>query len=299
MTKRWFVVPFLVALVTLSTDLLAQSGSPRFPWGAPDLQGIWLYWTSTPLERPEEFGDKAVVSAEEAAAYVARRHEEVGGRLSGDWNPLTGLLNGRTSLLIDPPTGKLPARTEAGQFRKDTLDPPMDRRAANRPEDRERWERCIMGRSVPFLAQPWDQRLQILQTPNHVAIKDEEGELRLIPVTDQPRLPEAIRQWAGSSRGHWEGGTLVVETTNFNDKWSLEGAGAQMRLVERFTRTAARTLDYEYTVHDAESFVGPWTVKFPMILDPGPIYETACHEGNYSLVLILSGGRAVERETHK
>lgn len=298
MTTRVLIVLVVVASVGLPTAVRSQSGSPRLPWGAPDLQGIWLYWTATPLERPDEFGDKAVVSAEQAAAYVARRHEE-GRELSGDWSPLTGLLDGRTSLLIDPPNGKLPARTKAGQFRKDTLDPPDDRRAADRPEDRERWERCIMGRSVPFLALPFDRRLQILQTPSYVAIKDEDGELRLIPVTEQAGLPQSIRQWAGSSRGRWEGDTLVVETTNFNGKWSLEGAWAQMRLVERFARTAALTLDYEYTVHDAESFAGPWTVKFSMSLDPGPIYEYACHEGNYSLPLILSGARALERRTRK
>ena len=265
------------------------------PWGAPDLQGVWLYWTATPLQRPEEFDGKAVVTPEQAAAYVARQHEIVQGAISGDWEALTGFLNGRTSLLIDPPSGRLPARTEAGQDRADTLGRPPHLRSADGPEDRERWERCIMGRSVPFVPGPWDKRMQIVQTPDHVAMQDEEGELRLIPVTAQARLPESIRQWAGSSRGHWQSDTLVVETTNFNGKWSLEGAGPNMRLVERFTRTADGTLDYEYTVHDLESFASAWTVAFPFTQDRGPIYEMACHEGNRSMPLILNGARAQER----
>ncbi len=137
--------------------------------------------------------------------------------------------------------------------------------------------------------------MQIVQTPDHVAMQDEEGELRLIPVTEQARLPESIRQWAGSSRGHWEDDTLVVETTNFNGKWSFYGAGPNMRLIERLTRTVGGTLDYEFTVHDQESFASAWTVAFPFTRDPGPIYEYACHEGNYSMRLILSGARAQER----
>ena len=152
-----------------------------------------------------------------------------------------------------------------------------------------------MGRSVPLRPRPWDQRIRIVQTPDHIAIWDEDGELRLIPVTEQPRLPESIGQWAGSSQGHWEGDTLVAETTNFNGKWSFYGAGPQMRLIERFTRTPGGTLDYEFTIHDPESFASSWTATFPFTQDPGPIYEVACHEGNYSMPLILNAARAEER----
>ena len=198
-------ITVLAILLVLPAHLVGQSDDKvsRLPWGAPDLQGVWLYWTATPLERPEEFADQAVVTPEEAAAYVAGRHERIQGEISGDWNPLAGFLNGRTSLIIDPPNGRLPARTEAGQYRADTIGRPADLRSADGPEDRDRWERCIMGHSVPFSPRPWDKRIQILQTQDHVAIQDEEGELRLIPVTDQARLPESIRQWAGNSRGHW------------------------------------------------------------------------------------------------
>ena len=150
--KPSLFVLVIVARVTLPINLEAQSGSPHLPWGAPDLQGFWLYWSATPLERPDKFANKAVVTSEEGAAYVAQLHEKLLGGTNGDWNPLTGLLDGRTSLIVDPPNGKLPARTPAGQHRADTLDRQIELRSANGPEDRERGERCIMGRSVPFLA---------------------------------------------------------------------------------------------------------------------------------------------------
>lgn len=305
MTKRSFIALLILAFVGLSPPLQSQSEFPRLSWGAPDLQGVWLYWTETPLERPDEFRQKAIVTTEEAAAYIGRQDErlQAGQRLSGDWNHRVvgrpGLLGGRTSLLIDPPNGKLPSRTEAGQYRADTLGVPNARSSIDGPEDRDVRERCIMGPSVPLLPQPFDQRVQIVQTQHHVAIKDEEGDLRLIPVTGQARLPDSIRQWTGSSRGRWEGDTLVVETTNFNGKWSFRGSGSQMRLLERFTRKAAAILEYEFTVHDAESFSRSWTVKFPLTGDAGPIYEYACHEGNHSLPLILSGARALERRAAK
>ncbi len=187
-------VAILGLLLLLPVFAMAQPAEhatevPRLPWGAPDLQGVWLYWTATPLQRPEEFADETVVTAEEAADFVARRQDE--GVTSGDWNPYAGLLNGRTSLLIDPPNGRLPARTEAGQHRADTIGRRDDLRAADGPEDRGTTERCVMGDSVPFRPQPWDQRIQIVQTADDVVIQDEEGELRLIPLTQQHRNPSA------------------------------------------------------------------------------------------------------------
>ena len=280
--------------VTTAQPSEDTSAVPRLPGGAPDLQGVWLYWTATPLQRPEEFGDKAVVTAEEAADFVARRQDE--GVTSGDWDLYDGLLNGRTSLLTDPPNGKLPARTEAGQHRAETVGRAPGSRSPDGPEDRAPWERCLMGRTVPFWPQPWEQRMQIVQTAENLVILDEQGELRLIALTAQPRLPESIRQWAGSSQRHWEDDTLVLKTTNFSGKWSLRGGGPNLHLVERFTITDSGTLDYDYTVHDPESFVGPWTVAFPFTRDPGPIYEYGCHEGNRSMPLILNGARVQERE---
>lgn len=269
---------------------------PHTPWGAPDLQGIWLYQTSTPLERDAAFGDQAVLSPDEATAYVAERHADINEflalDLNADWPSLRGLTDHRTSLIIDPPDGRVPPRTPAGQHRADTISLTAPR-GTDGYEDRERHERCIMGRSVPFIAPSWDERLQILQTPDHVALHDEFGELRIIPLGGSG--PPPFRQWTGFSRGRWDGDTLVIETTGFNDKWSLYGSGPGMRLVERFTRTSDERLDYEFTVEDPESFAGRWTAAFPFTRDPGPLYEVACHEGNYSLPLILSGARARER----
>ena len=273
------------------------SAVPRLPWGTPDLQGIWFYQTQTPLERPEAFADRAVLSPEEAAAYVAEQHAaRESNQTRGDWLILTGLTGRRTSRIVDPPNGRLPARTTAGQRRAETIGSPPNDRSADGPEDRERWERCIMGRSVPFRGLPFEQRVQIFQTPDYVALKDEFGELRLVPLVAQAPLPESIRQWDGRSRGRWDDDTLVIETTNFNGKWSLEGTGRNMRLVERFSRNVAGTMEYEYTVHDPESFASPWTVTFHFTLDPGPIYEVACHEGNRSMPLILRGARTEERQ---
>ena len=292
----------LAGLLVLSSTAGAQVEQavtvPRLPWGRPDLQGIWLRQSSTPLEREAAVDGKAVLTPAEAAAYLAERHAAINRYLAldlnADWPSLGDLTDRRTSLIVSPSTGRLPARTPAGRRRAETLGRGLRARGADGPEDREYFERCVLGRSVPFVAPSWDERLQIFQTPDHVALQDETGELRLVPLVRGAPLPQSIRQWAGESRGRWDGDTLVVETSHFNGKWTFHGAGPNMRLVERWTRVSADTLDYQFTVHDPESFVGPWTVAFPFTLDPGPIYEAACHEGNYSMSLMLSVARAEE-----
>ena len=272
---------------------------PRLPGGVPDLQGIWLRQSSTPLEREASVADKAVLTPEEAEVYLAERHAAINRYLAldlnADWPSLGELTDRRTSLIVRPANGRLPPRTPAGQRRADTLGRSLRARGADDPEDREYFERCVMGRSIPFIAPSWDERLQIFQTPDHVGLHDETGELRLIPTTRQAAPSQSIRQWTGVSRGRWEGDTLVIETSHFNGKWTFHGAGPNMRLVERFTRVSATKLDYGFTVHDVESFAEPWTVAFPLTLDPGPIFEAACHEGNYSMALMLSVARAQER----
>ena len=300
-------IPWRIALVGMLVLPPAAGGQvepadavPRLPWNAPDLQGIWLRQSSSPLERDAAVADRAVLTPVEAAAYLAERHAAINRYLAldlnADWPSLGGLTDRRTSLIVSPPNGRLPARTPAGQRRAETLGRGLRARGADGPEDREYFERCIMGRSVPFVAPSWDERLQIFQTPDHVAIHDETGELRLVPVTLRAPLPRSIRQWTGDSRGRWEGDTLVIETSHFNGKWTFHGAGPTMRLVERFTRVSAVKLDYQFTVHDSESFAGPWTAAFPFTLDPGPLYEAACHEGNYSMSLMLGVARARERD---
>ena len=293
---------YLAAIcLLLPTAVAAQTpDGARTAGSVPDLSGYWEYRTTTPLQRPEALAGKAVLTAEELAAYLPERLAAIGRerdlQLNADWWEPGGLTDGRTSLITDPPDGRLPARTEAAQQRARTLGIASRRRSADGPEDRERYERCIMGRTVPLIAVAPNRLAQIFQTPDHVIILHEQNwDVRVIRLDDGPRLAEPIRQWQGDSRGHWGGDTLVVETANFNGKWTLSGAGPHMRLVERFNVTDADTLAYEVTVEDAESFAGPWTVSFPITRATGPLFENACHEGNHSMPLILNGARAQER----
>ena len=211
----------LIGLLTLSSPAAAVGQVEqvdtvlRLPWNVPDLQGIWLRQSSTPLEREATVSDKAVLTPAEAAAYLGERHAAINRYLAldvnADWPSLGDLTDRRTSLIVSPSNGRLPARTPAGQHRAETLGRGLRDRGADGPEDREYFERCVMGRSVPFVAPSWDERLQIFQTPDHVGLQDETGELRLIPVTRRAPLPRSIRQWTGDSRGRWEGDTLVIE----------------------------------------------------------------------------------------
>ena len=237
----------------------------------------------------------------EEAEYLAGRHAAIGRerdlQLNADWWQPGGLTNGRTSLIVDPPDGRLPVRTPAGRERASTLGIAIRLRSADGPEDRERYERCIMGRTVPLLAVSPNRLAQIFQTPDHVAILHEQNsDLRIIPLDGRPPLPAGLRQWQGSSRGRWEGDTLVVETAGFNGAWTIQGAGPNARYVERIRLAGADGLHYEFTAHDPESFAGPWTVTFPITRAAGPVFENACHEGNYSMPLILNGARAQERD---
>ena len=216
----------VVGLLVLPSAAIGQIEQvepvPRLPWDVPDLQGIWLRQSSTPLEREATVADKAVLTPAEAAAYLTQRHAAINRYLeldlNADWPSLGGLTDRRTSLIVNPPNGRLPARTPAGQRRAETLGRGLRARGADGPEDREHFERCVMGRSVPFVAPSWDERLQIFQTPDHIGLHDETGELRLVSLTRRAPLPRSIRQWAGHSRGRWEGDTLVIETSRFNGK---------------------------------------------------------------------------------
>jgi len=300
---RFLAVSACLATVVLlaATSTLAQpTGIPRTAWDTPDFSGYWEYRTTTPLQRPEEFADKARLTGEEIAAYLPGRLEAIGRerdlQLNADWWEPGALTDGRTSLITDPSNGRLPAMTDAARHRANTLGLRSRSRPADGPEDRERYERCIMGRTVPLMAVAPNRLLQIFQTPGYVVILHEQNsDLRVIPIGSGRVLPAAVRQWQGQSRGRWEGDTLVVETSNFNGAWTLNGTSANMRVVERFTLSPDGTIHFAFTINDAESFAGPWTVTFPVTPATGPLFENACHEGNYSMPLILSGARAQER----
>jgi hypothetical protein len=285
---------------------------PRTPDGQPDLQGIWDYRTATPLERPARFAGKAFLTDEEVAEYERLAADREDGRPPDDgrsepsvhapyWLDYGKKVIGpkRSSLIVDPPDGKIPALTPEGQARA------AARRAASSahgpadsPEDRNLWERCIT-RGLPegVLPAGYNNNIQIQQSAGHVVLAMEMiHDARIVPLDGRPHLPGAVRQWMGDSRGHWEGNTLVVETTNFSDKSNFRGSGEQLHLVERFTRVDADTIDYRFTVDDATTWTKPWTVAIPLVRSDGPIYEYACHEGNYAMQNILSQARTLEKE---
>ena len=210
----------------------------------------------------------------------------------------------RTSLVIDPPDGRIPRipqLTPVAQERVARREA-LNQRIAEGPEDRSLGERCIVRPSAgpPIVPRAYNNNVQLFQTPGYLVILSEEiHDARIVPMDGRAHLPSHLRQWMGDSRGQWEGDTLVVETTNFNDKKYFRGAGQGIHLIERFrfARLDETTLNYEFTVSDPESFTRPWTVQIPMKKSLNPIYEYACHEENYGMEGTLRGARAVERNT--
>jgi hypothetical protein len=273
---------------------------------------VWTNTTTTRLERPKELGGKQVFTDEEFAEQDRHTAEQLsnerrGRRGSGDpgsYNEFwveRGGLNKRTSLLVDPPEGQLPPLTPEGQKRQAQHAEAGKTRPADGPEDRNLYERCIT-RGLPGAMMPgfYNHNYQILQTPGYVVILVEMiHDARIIPLDGRPHVSQKIRQWLGDSRGRWEGKTLVVETTNLNEVQdrtrTVFGTGATARVIERFTRVDADTIDYRVTVDDPATYTKPWTAAIPMTKLAGALFEYACHEGNYGLTNILSGHRAAEQ----
>ena len=306
--KRYWMIALLCA-----TCLAAP---PRTPDGQPDLQGIWNNATITPLERPADLAGKAFFTPAEAAAYEKtwleqnnrdRRAGEGASDVAGAYNQAwfdrgTKVVPTlRTSLIVDPADGKIPYSQE-GLKRLAAAAEYSRAHPADGPEDLALTDRCLLWGTAgpPMLPGPYNDNYQIFQTPGYVAIVVEMiHDVRIIPLDGRPHLPANIRQWMGDSRGHWEGNTLVVETTNFTGKSHFRGATENMRLIERFTRTDANTLTYDFTVEDPATFTKPWSGSVPMAKAAGPIYEYACHEGNYAVPGVLGGARAQEKAARK
>jgi hypothetical protein len=280
---------------------------PRTPWGDPDLQGVWSIATITPFERPGALAGKQVLTEEEAAelertdltANNQDRRDGAGtdadlARAYNDfwWDRGTKVAPTRqTSLVVDPPDGRVPALTAEGQKRATE----RAARGYDSWENRSLWERCIT-RGLPMIPGPYNNNYQILQTPGYVVILHEMiHDARIIPLGAQPHLGPNIRQWFGDSRGRWEGDTLVVDTTNFTEKASYRGSTNGLHLIERFTRVNADTVKYEFTIDDPTTFTKKWTASIPMSHTDEQIYEYACHEGNYGMVNLLSGARVQEK----
>ncbi|MDP6582138.1 MAG: hypothetical protein QF681_15905 [Vicinamibacterales bacterium] len=277
-----------------------------------DLQGVWDFRSVVPFERPEDLAGKETFTAEEAAAFEQQRVDALNVDLRRDENgrvPLSGGYNNfwydrgtsigeerRTSLVVDPPDGRMPARTDAARARNAERGRLLGR-DAHGPEDRGAFERCILGfnSGPPMNPSAYNNNMQLFQTDNHVVILNEMvHDSRVIPLDGSAHLPDSVRQWMGDSRGHWDGNTLVVETRNFTTKTSFRGSGPNMQLVERFTRADADTLVYEYTVTDPESFARPWSARTLMKRSDAPVYEYACHEGNYGMDNLLVAARDAE-----
>ncbi|HLK48001.1 MAG TPA: hypothetical protein VKT49_07695 [Bryobacteraceae bacterium] len=282
---------------------------PRTPDGHPDFQGVWTNATITPFERPAALSGKAILSESEAAALEeqaadARVDRPPAAGDPGAYNQLwfdrgTKVVGTRrSSLVIDPPDGRVPPLTPAAQKRRDEAAAYARQHPADGPESRSLAERCILWGTAgpPMVPGPYNNNYQIVQGPGYVMILVEMiHDVRFIPTDGRPHLPANIRQWMGDPRGHWEGDTLVVETTNFTGKTRFRGSDENLRVVEKFRRVDAHTLDYQFTIDDPTAFTKPWTADIPMTRGDGALYEYACHEGNYAMTDILSGARAQEK----
>ena len=259
--------------------------APRTPWGDPDLDGVWNYATMTPFERSREMTGKEILTPEEAAAFVqdtiARR--AAGNQTAGPdwWDPGTSVMKDRrTSLVVDPPDGRVPPLTPEAQKRQAGRGR-GSRNNPEAPEDLALNERCILFPTAgpPMMPGVQNNNVQFIQTKEYVVISNEMiHEARIVPMDGRPH--GTTRRWLGDSRGRWEGQTLVVDTVSFIDKVNYRGSSENLHLTERFTRTADDTLEYRFTVDDSTMWAKPWSAEIPMTKIPGPIYEYACHEGN-------------------
>jgi len=321
------LAPILIALVAVSSAQTPTRTSykvPRLRDGHPDLQGTWTTQTFTPLQRPKRYAGREFLTEAEADELIkllakggvdplatnifgatdedrAKRVEQNDATHynNAEWLATTKpktLSSRRTSLIYDPPDGLIPPQTPEGQKRA------AARRAIagfDSYETRPAQERCIVWthEGPPMTPPPYNDILQIMQMPGYVIVYRELATApRIIPMDGRPHPPSQVRNWAGHSVGRWEGDTLVVDTTNFNDRAAVQGAGPDLHVVERFTRTSADAINYRVTLEDPGTWTKPWGVEIPMLAADGRLYEYACHEGNYGLANILSGARFTERQ---
>jgi hypothetical protein len=286
----------------------------------PDLQGTWSTSTLTPLERPAEFENKPMLTEAEAVQFAKKLLQQLDRdrRDGGDatdvgrgYNELffdrgSGLARiGQTipsSLVFDPPNGRIPPLTPETVRRLAAERAEARQHPADSAADRSLQERCILSGAAgpPMLPGIYNNNFQIVETPDYVMILSEMiHDVRIIPLTGRPHLPASVRLWLGDPVGHWEGQTLVVDTTNFTDKTGFRGSDANLHLIERFTRVDPKTIVYEFTIDDPTAFTGFWSARLPLVPSDGPIYEYACHEGNYALRDILAGAREEERKARQ
>jgi hypothetical protein len=305
-------------LVSLSA---ADWKAPRTPWGEPDLQGTWTSQAElgVPFERPAAFGTRQLVTDEEFAQREAQAQAQLKND-NADFDPETadtsragqvgsatspsptwlerGKASRRTSLVIDPPDGRVPATLPGGVRRQRAAGlGALDNGPFDGPENMGLYQRCIT-RGVPGAIFPaiYNANTRIVQGPGFVAVTYEMiHETRVIPTTPRPHLKADVPQYLGDSRGHWEGDTLVVDVANFNAKDNYRGSGAGLHLIERYKRTADGGLRYEMTVEDPDTWARPWTAALELQPQTSGMFEYACHEGNYAMKNMLTASRAAEK----
>ncbi len=316
-------------LLCVPSGAEAQTGvppdpAPRTAWGAPDLQGVYDFGTATPMQRPTELAGRETFTDEEAAVREQKNAEQFADGVNTEnltppnynnfWfdNGSTILPTRQTSLIVDPPDGRLPAfttqekRKAAAELAAGGYPVRMHFGGigVSGPEDRGLGERCLLGfnSGPPVMPSAYNNYLQVFQTPDHIVILTEMvHEARIVPLDGRNRLPQEIPQWLGNPRGWWDGDTLVIETMNFHDQRGFSigpravGPSENMRLTERLTRVDVDTLLYEYTYDDPEVFTRTFTASIPLRRTDNAVFEYACHEGNYGLVNILVGARAAEK----
>jgi len=317
-------VPVNGQVASKKADAPREYKAPRTADGHPDLQGYWTTQTLTPLQRPKRYADQEFLSEQEftelkklveqgnvdplAGNVLGAEDEQRAGSVeqrdpthynNALWLTTAtpkSLSTRRTSLIIDPKDGRIPPMTPDGQART------AARRAAagfDSYENRPMQERCIVWthEGPPMIPPPYNDIYRIMQTPGYFTVLREVNTNlpRFIPTDGRPHLTSAVRQFAGDSRGRWEGDTLVVETTNFNDRNPFQGSSAEMKVTERFTRVSADEIRYQFTVDDPKTWTRPWTAEVPMVKTTGPLFEYACHEGNYGAPNILRGARVAEQ----
>lgn len=302
-----------VWIFVLLAAAAAGQTSPRTPEGHPDFQGVWNSSTATPMERPRALANKPFFTDSEARAWenaiIARSREgsrQPPGSGVGTYNDAFWEFGGkvvrtkRTSMVIDPPDGRIPALTPAAaeaEHRRQAL----NGKRPDGPEDLSLGSRCLIFSTGPPPMTPYNynSNYRIVQTKEYLAIYVEMvHDVRIVPLDGRPHLPQSVRLWFGDSVGHWEGDTLVVDTTNFTDKTSFHGSDRNLHVIERFRWYDPRTLLYQFDVDDPTAFTRSWKGELTMAAAPGPIYEYACHEGNYALPDLLRGARVVDGLLH-
>jgi hypothetical protein len=307
----------IVVVLCVTPSLAAQTQqwtASRTPDGQPDLQGFWTNATFTPLERPKEI-TKEFFTKEEAAEFEKRLAAEDAAQTDPgtiadvhydftqfglDTAQAPYATHLRTSLIFDPPDGKLPPLTAEGQARSAARAEQAKRVGRwDSAQSNELDDRCMIfaGAGPPMLPQSYNSNYQIVQTPGYVMILFEMAhDVRIIPLDGRPHVAAAVQQWIGDSRGRWDGDTLVIETTNFNGKNPLRGSSERMRVTERLTRLDADTVRYRFTIDDESTWTRPWSAELLMRKATGPLFEHACHEGNYGLYNTLAGARLEEKK---